>query len=75
MGHVTADTLISDVLSEYPGSVEVFDRHGLGCASCIAASMEALSVVTAAHDVDLDLLLAELNSLDTSDCVPNEEEL
>jgi len=66
--------LISDVLASCPGAADVFARHGLGCASCIAASMESLSAVATAHDVPLDLLMNDLALLGEGDSsAPGEE--
>lgn len=60
---ITADMLISDVLTARPGAVEVFERHGLGCAACLAAGMESLSAVATVHEVSVDALLTDLNDL------------
>jgi hybrid cluster-associated redox disulfide protein len=60
---ITADTLIRDVLCSVPGAAVVFERFGLGCASCMAADMESLSAVASAHDVSVSALLAELDAL------------
>lgn len=60
---VTADMLISHVLSTHPESAAVFARHGLGCPSCLAAGMETVSAVASMHDVDVDALLAEINEV------------
>jgi hybrid cluster-associated redox disulfide protein len=72
MPDITADTLISTVLSSCPGAADVFERHGLGCGSCLAAVMEPLSAVVGAHDVDLDALLQELNGLGADECAAKE---
>lgn len=71
---VTADMLISDVLSACPGAVIVFERHGLACPQCLAAGMESVSAAATMHDLSLDDLLADLNhSADGSECIPGEE--
>ena len=67
MGRITADMLISDVLASCPGSVDVFERHGLACAGCLASSMESLSAVADVHEVSVELLIAELNALSTDE--------
>jgi hybrid cluster-associated redox disulfide protein len=59
---VTADMLVSDVLSAHPSAVRVFERHGLACAQCLAASMESLSAAAVMHDLPLDDLLSDLNA-------------
>jgi hybrid cluster-associated redox disulfide protein len=63
MAEITRDTLIREVLVGHPDAAEVFDRHGLACASCLASGMESVSAVAAIHDVPVDVLLAELNQL------------
>ncbi len=62
MHAITADTLISEALATHPRAAEVFDRFGLGCPGCYAASMETVSAVASVHDVSVDLLLRELNA-------------
>ena len=63
MDAFTPDTLIRDVLVAHPEAADVFERHGLACPSCLAASMESVSAVASMHDVSVGALLAELNDL------------
>jgi hybrid cluster-associated redox disulfide protein len=70
MARVTADTLIRDVLLTHQGAADVFERHGLPCGTCMAASMDTISAVATMHDVSPDLLLEDLNALPP---VPPEE--
>lgn len=58
----TGDSLIADVLRADSGSAAVFERFGLGCASCLAADIETLASVAYAHDVSVTELLDALNS-------------
>jgi hybrid cluster-associated redox disulfide protein len=60
---VTSEMMISEVLASCPGSARVFEQHGLGCAGCLAASMESVSAVAVVHDVSVDRLLEDLNRL------------
>jgi hybrid cluster-associated redox disulfide protein len=62
-----ADMLIKDVISSHPGAAAVFERHGLGCASCLAAGMESVSAVANVHDVPVEALVAELRALHDND--------
>lgn len=62
MREITADMLISEVLSVSPNAAAVFARHGLGCAGCVASSMESLAAVASVHDVSLDRLLEDLKA-------------
>lgn len=61
MRAITAEMLISDVVASCPRAVAVFERHGLACAACLAASMESLSAVALVHDVSLESLIRDLN--------------
>ena len=63
MAQVTPDMLIRDVLVTHPGAAEVFERHGLPCAACMAAGMESVSAVATMHDVSVPALIADLNAV------------
>jgi hybrid cluster-associated redox disulfide protein len=63
MGGFTPDMLIRDVLTAHPEAARVFEQHGLGCPSCLAADMETLSSVASMHDITLDALVADLDKL------------
>jgi hybrid cluster-associated redox disulfide protein len=54
------DTLVSDVLVAHPEAASVFERHGLGCPSCLASGMDTLFAVASSHDVPLSTLVSEL---------------
>lgn len=60
---ISPDTLIRDVLTAHEGVIAVFERYGLGCAACLGADMETLSSVAVMHEIPLDELLEDLNSL------------
>jgi len=57
------DMLIRDVLTSDPGATAVFERHGLGCAMCMAAEMDTLASVASMHDMSVDVLIADLDAL------------
>lgn len=59
----SADMLISEVLTSNQAAAEVFSRHGLSCPACLAADVETLAAVAQMHDVDIDVLISELDSL------------
>lgn len=63
MAQITRDTLIRDVLVGHPDAADIFESHGLACASCLASGMETVSAVATMHEVSVDALLAELNEL------------
>ena len=62
----TTETLIKDVIASHPDAATVFERHGLGCAHCLAASLETVAQAAAVHEVSADALLHDLNALDVS---------
>ena len=66
MQQFTSEMLIRDVLLARPDTVDVFKRHDLACASCLASGMETVSAVATMHGVSVDALLLELNALATS---------
>ncbi len=59
----TRDMLIKDVLTSHEGAAAVFERHSLGCPSCLAAEMETLASVATMHDMSVDVLIDDLNAL------------
>ncbi len=60
---ITKDTKIMEVIQNYPESVNVFANHGLGCVGCMIANFETLGDGAAAHGIDIDKLLVDLNNL------------
>lgn len=71
MAEVTADMLIRDVLLTHEGAADVFERHGLPCASCMAASMDTIAEVATMHDVSPTALIEDLSALPA---IPSEGE-
>ena len=43
----------------------VFESHGMSCCLCIGAQSETIEAGSILHQVDPDVVVAELNSLDT----------
>ena len=60
---LTKDQTIAEVLEESPGTADVFIKHGMGCLGCSVASGETIEEAAAAHGIDLDVLLKELNEV------------
>jgi hybrid cluster-associated redox disulfide protein len=60
----THDMLIRDALLSHEGAAAVFESHGLGCANCLASSMETLDAVASMHEIPVDVLIADLRALD-----------
>lgn len=62
MGKVTKDMSILDIVQQYPQSLEVFAKYGLGCIGCAAARFENLEAGAKVHGFDPDEMVAEINA-------------
>lgn len=60
---VTKDMNILEAVQNYPIAVEVFQKHGLECVGCMIASGETLGEGIAAHGLNPDAIVAEINEL------------
>lgn len=60
---VTKDMSILDIVQQYPESLEVFAKYGLGCIGCAAARFENLEAGAKVHGFDPDEMVAEINAL------------
>ena len=69
MGKVTKDMGIIDIVQQYPESLEVFAKYGLGCIGCAAARFENLEAGAKVHGVDPEVMVAEINELDRKSVV------
>ncbi len=66
---ITENMSISEVVEQYPQTVDVFRNHGMGCFGCSAARFENIGQGAAAHGIDINSLLTALNkAIETSDC-------
>jgi len=63
MGKVTKDMGIIDIVQQYPESLEVFAKYGLGCIGCAAARFENLEAGAKVHGVDTEVMVGEINAL------------
>jgi len=54
---------IEDVVREYPETIRVFERYGLGCVGCQAALFENIQQGAEIHGVDVDTLIDSLNGV------------
>ena len=61
MAVITKDMAITDVVSKFPETVEVFMKHGLHCVGCAAAKFENLEQGANAHGMDVNNLVKDLN--------------
>lgn len=58
---ITSEMKILDVVQNYPAAVRVLQRSGLGCIGCMMASSETIGEGIAAHGLDVDKIMAEMN--------------
>lgn len=59
---ITRDTIIADVLRAHPECMEVFDRHGMPCLTCMGASTGTIAEGAMMHNVDADQIVHELRA-------------
>lgn len=61
MQKVDKSMKIEEVLKKYPKTVTIFAKHGFQCIGCAAASFESIEQGAAAHGVDVEELIGDLN--------------
>lgn len=59
---ITRETLISEIVANCPEAMPAFQAIGMHCMGCALASGESLEQACAAHGVDPDEFLIELNA-------------
>lgn len=62
MNKVTKDMSIIDVVQQFPQSLPVFAKYGLGCIGCAAARFENLEAGAKVHGIDPDVMVEEINT-------------
>lgn len=70
---ISADALLPDVVTQYPGTRAVFDRYGLRGCGGPSGPRERIDWFARLHDVPLDKLLRELNEARTTPSAPDAE--
>jgi len=63
---ITRDMPIGDVVQNHPQTIEVFLRHGLMCFGCAIARFENVEQGAAAHGIDIEALMQDLNAVVTA---------
>ena len=53
------------MVREYPNTIGVFFRHGLGCVGCAVARFENIAQGAMAHGIDVDILIKDLIAIET----------
>lgn len=60
---ITKQMSILEIVQKHPETVEVFRNYGMGCLGCSAARFENVEQGAAAHGIDIDALIADLNKI------------
>ncbi len=58
---ITKEMPIGDVVKTHPETVPVFMQHGLHCIGCAVAAFESIAEGAAAHGIEIDALIDDLN--------------
>ncbi len=59
--NITQETLIEDILQQYPALTKVFIQFGLPCLVCGEAFWGTVADIVQGHAVDMDKLIKTLN--------------
>ncbi len=60
---ITREMTIAEIIARYPQTIPVFRSFGLDCMECQIADYEEVEHGANVHEVDVDTLLAALNSV------------
>lgn len=63
MAKITKDMGIMEIVQNYPETVEVFQKFGMGCIGCAAAHFENLEAGAKVHGIDIDAMVDAMNEL------------
>ena len=59
---ITKDTIIAEVLDQYPDTAELFLEIGMHCLHCPSARGESIEQACMVHGVNADELIAKINA-------------
>jgi len=59
---ITKDMTIAEAMRICPHAPEIFDRHGMGCFVCMAASAETIEEGAEMHEIEAQVIVDELNA-------------
>ena len=60
---ITKNTIIAEVLDNYPETAELFLSIGMHCLGCPSARGESIEQACMVHGADADELVAKINAL------------
>jgi hybrid cluster-associated redox disulfide protein len=58
---ITKKMTLSEILSKYPKTLDVFMEYNLHCAGCAAAQFETIEQAAKAHGINVTKLIKDLN--------------
>lgn len=59
---ITKDMSIQDIVMNHPETMEVFQKYNMHCVGCAAARFENLEQGCAAHGIDVDAMVKDMNA-------------
>lgn len=62
MPRIKKEDNITEVIQKYPQTYEVFAKYGIGCVGCMLAAYETIEQGIAAHGIDVDEFMKDLNA-------------
>ena len=62
MSKITKDMGLLEIVQNYPETLEIFQKYGLGCIGCAAARFENLEAGAKVHGIDPDKMVEDLNA-------------
>jgi len=58
---ITKKSKIKEIIEKYPETIPVFQKYGLGCMGCFAATLETIEEAAQVHHIDLNSFVNDLN--------------
>ena len=63
MAQITKEMGLMDIVTQYPETLEVFAKYGMGCIGCAAARFENLEAGAKVHGIDIDEMVVTMNEI------------
>jgi hybrid cluster-associated redox disulfide protein len=63
---ITKDMTIEEVVQQFPETIQIFSRYGVGCLGCSAAQYDNVEQGAVIHGLDTERLVQELNACITA---------
>lgn len=60
--NITKEMIIAEILQVNPNAGNILMQNGMGCLGCPSSQSETLEQAVEIHGMDIEKLLAELNS-------------